>query len=300
MAELSPTFGFLIIFKDSFKLLFKNGKFMAPITLLSLLLPSLLFLLFCYVYQTLTNSFYNLSSNLQIIAYFSLLLVLEITFIMAFAIICNISGIATILVSATSYTDANISSQDLYSRIKTTTRSSSSKNRGSVILAMIIWMLVICMVIVYPNAITIAIAVVVGISVFGFLLYDSVPRVLSIVVSVVEEKFEGSEALEKAEELIQGQRHHGFMINVFINLLALIILLGFWLVLRGELWSLNVMGFWLFFVNFVCLLMIFWCVAYTVLYFRCKKYHGDDEEVGGVGIFGYSKLPASDLGGGIA
>ncbi|KAL8493199.1 hypothetical protein ACS0TY_024424 [Phlomoides rotata] len=308
MAELSPTFGFLIIFKDSFKLIFKNGKFMAPITLLSLLLPSLLLLLLCYVYQTLTNSIYNSSTNLQIIAGFSLFLVLEITSIMAFGRISIISGIATILVSATSYTDANISSQDLYSRIKTTTRrsklfgyrNSSSKNRGTVFLAMIIWMLVFCMVIFYPNAITIAIAVVVGISVFGFLIYDSVPTVLSSVVSVVEEKFEGSEALKKAEELIQGQRHHGFMINVFINLLGLIILLGFWLVLRGELWSVNVMGFGLFLVNFVCLIKIFGCVAYTVLYFRCKKYHGDDEEVGGVGNFGYSKLPASDLGGGIA
>ncbi|KAL8493198.1 hypothetical protein ACS0TY_024423 [Phlomoides rotata] len=303
MAELSPTFGFLIIFKDSFKLLFKNGKFMAPITLLSLLLPSLLLLLFCYVYQTLTNSIYNSiynSSYYSIYAYLSLLLVLEITSIMAFGIISNISGIATILVSATSYTDANISLQDLYSRIKTTTRRSKLFGRGTEFLTMIIWMQVIYMVIVYPNAITIAIAVVVGISVFGFLLYVSVPTVLSSVVSVVEEKFEGSEALEKAEELIQGQRHHGFMINVFINLLGLVILLGFWFFLRGELWSVNVMGFWLFWINFFCLSKIFGCVAYTVLYFRCKKYHGDDEEVGGVGIFGYSKLPASDLGGGIA
>ncbi|KAL8488758.1 hypothetical protein ACS0TY_024888 [Phlomoides rotata] len=305
MAELSPIFGFLVIFKDSFKLLSKNGKFMAPITLLSLLLPSLLLLVFCYVYQTLTYSIYKTldsdsSSNLQNIAYLSLLLVLEITSIMAFAIISNISGIATILVSATSFTDTKISLQELYSRIKITSRRSklfgyrtSSSKRGTIILAAtIVWMLVVLMVIYYPNAFAIAIGAAVGISVMGFLLYASVPTVLCSVVFVLEEELEGSEALEKAEQLIQGQRHHDLMIKTFTNLLLSISFLGFWLV------SVNVMGYWLFLVNFLCLAKIFGCVAYTVLYYRCKKYHGD-EEVGGVGNFAYSKLSASDLGGGI-
>lgn len=307
----SEVFGFLKILNESIKLLPKNGKFMATIAILSLILPSILVLLFSYSYKSLINDMTNSITQSsgpdsgnnpyhyqRMLLYLAAILLVEIACLIAYIVISHLSGIATILVSAMSYTDKKLSSEDLFSTIKRkwrkqpTNRFRVSSNPSRYMSVAV--MLAVFLAIFYRNPISISIAIVIGISGFVFQLYSSVVWALSHVVSVVEDSCEGKEALEKAEELVKGQRLHGFMMNLFFNLLFLIIFLGCWMIL-GDKGSLNLTIYGLFFVNSVSLAKIFGCTAYTVFYFQCKKHHGEEIDV--LGNFQYIKLPtATQLG----
>ncbi|EYU42466.1 hypothetical protein MIMGU_mgv1a024057mg [Erythranthe guttata] len=231
--DLSEIFGFLIILKETLKILPKNGKLVASIAFLSLLLPSVLFLSFVYFYQSLTayvfasytDPEYSDSDN-HVVKYLALLLAVEIAFLLIFVIISSLSSTTTILVSAYSYTGKKLDPKDLFSSIKRTWKKpfsrrlySSSSSLSSRFLSIAV-VLAIFLVFMYPNFMTICAFVIFGVIVFIFQLYSSVVYVLSVVVSIVEDS-SGVEALGKAEKLVKGgQRLHGFTLNLFFNLVA--------------------------------------------------------------------------------
>ncbi|KAI3444110.1 hypothetical protein Pfo_000775 [Paulownia fortunei] len=305
--EFSEVFGFLIILKESIKLLRRNGKFMASIAILSLLLPSILFLFFSHFYQSLMDdmnaSFMKPSgpdsgSNPSqiMLKYVALLLAVEIAFLLAYLIISHFSGIATILVSAASYSGNSLSLKDLFSSIKRTwrrplTTSFRVSRHSSARYLSLVVVLAAFLVIMYPNIITISVAIILGITVVVFQLYSSVVSALSIVVSVVEDR-SMVEALEKAAELVKGQHLHGFMLNLFINLLFLITFLVYWVILDHK-GSLNLTTVGLFFVNIFSTVKMVLFMAYTVLYFQCKKHHGEEIDIHG--NLQYTKLPTTTL-----
>ncbi|KAL9154678.1 hypothetical protein ABFS82_10G131900 [Erythranthe guttata] len=312
--DLSEIFGFLIILKETLVILPKNGKLVASIAFLSLLLSSILISLFVYFLQSLwanmlasyanpeySDALYNPNNNNSnhVLKYTLLLLVVQLSFLFIFVIISNLLSTATILVSAFSYTGKKLDSKDLFSSIKRTWKkpfsrrfssSSSSRFRSiAVVLAVII-------VFIYPNFITISAAVIFAIVVYIFQLYSSVVSALSVVISIVEVSSR-MEALEKAEKLVEGgQRLHGFMLNLFFNLVALILILPASYYYIDKL-SVNKFAIYygLFFLNFVSLLNIFVFTAYTVFYYWCKKHHGEEEEEKEEDInVQYSQLPALD------
>ncbi|KAL2537258.1 uncharacterized protein Fot_18649 [Forsythia ovata] len=82
----------------------------------------------------------------------------------------------------------------------------------------------------------------------------------------------------KAATVIKGKRLHGFMLNIFFNLLGLIVVQGYRIIL-GEKGLLNLTIYGLFMMVFSSLGNLFLSVAYTVLYFQCKKIHGEEIEL---------------------
>ncbi|XP_012831327.1 PREDICTED: uncharacterized protein LOC105952329 [Erythranthe guttata] len=288
--DLSEIFGFLIILKETLVILPKNGKLVASIAFLSLLLSSILISLFVYFLQSLwanmlasyanpeySDALYNPNNNNSnhVLKYTLLLLVVQLSFLFIFVIISNLLSTATILVSAFSYTGKKLDSKDLFSSIKRTWKkpfsrrfSSSSSSRF--------------------RSIAVVLAVII--------LYSSVVSALSVVISIVEVSSR-MEALEKAEKLVEGgQRLHGFMLNLFFNLVALILILPASYYYIDKL-SVNKFAIYygLFFLNFVSLLNIFVFTAYTVFYYWCKKHHGEEEEEKEEDInVQYSQLPALD------
>ncbi|EYU42465.1 hypothetical protein MIMGU_mgv1a018734mg [Erythranthe guttata] len=399
--DFSKIFGFLIILKETLKIFSKNGKFVASIAILSLLLSSIVFALFTYFLQfivanmfasytypeysdandnnshmlkytalliafelfflfifiiiydlsstatILVSSFsytgkklnskelfssikrtwkkpfsrisYSPSSRLLLFAfilvvnfYSTLLLALELSFLIIYNIISHLSSTATILVSAFSYTDhKNLTCKDLFSSIKQRTwKKNIPSSRKRIFLGVsshslsrylsIVVVLAALLVLMYPNFITICSFVVFGIIVIFCQLYSSVIWALSVVVSVVEDR-SSVEAVEKAEKLVKGgQRLHGFMLNVFFNLVALILSLPIFYFI--DKWSENVTVYYygLFFLNSLSLLKMSALMAYTVFYFRCKKHHGEDEDEEInliIGDLQYTKLPvlSSDI-----
>ncbi|KAL7097350.1 hypothetical protein ACP275_10G139300 [Erythranthe tilingii] len=308
--DLSEIFGFLIILKETLKILPKNGKLVASIAILSLLLSSIIFALFTYFLQLIvanmfasyTNPEYSdaNNNNNQVLKYTALLLAVELSFLFIFVIISNLLSTATILVSSFSYTGKNLSSRDLFSSIKRTWKkpfSRRSYSPSSSRFLSIAVVLAVILVFIYPNFITICAAVIFGIVVYIFLLYSSVVSALSVVVSIVEDSSR-QEALEKAEKLVMGgQRLHGFMLNLFFNLVALILILpGFYYYIHKLSVNNATIYYGLFFMNFVSLLNIFVFTAYTVFYYRCKKHHGEEEEKEEEEDINvqYSQLPALD------
>ncbi|KAL8040959.1 hypothetical protein ABFX02_10G134400 [Erythranthe guttata] len=320
--DFSEIFGFSIILKETLKILPRNGKLMASIAVLSLLVPSILFPLFIYFFQSLMAKMYasynytqnpnsdnNNNNNYHVLVkYIALLLAVELSFLIIYNIISHLSSTATILVSAFSYTDhKNLTCKDLLSSISIKQRTwkkniPSSRKRiflgvsshsSSRYLSIVVFLAAL-LVLTYPNFITICSFLVFGIIVFFCQLYSSVIWALSVVVSVVEDR-SSVEAVEKAEKLVKGgQRLHGFMLNVFFNLVALILSLPVFYFI--DKWSENVTVYYygLFFLNSLSLLKMSALMAYTVFYFRCKKHHGQDEEEEIdliIGDLQYTKLP---------
>lgn len=103
--------------------------------------------------------------------------------------------------------------------------------------------------------------------------YVSVVGFLAMVVSVVEERFEG--VMERTEELVVGHRLHGFMLNLFVVFPIWNVFLAYRMFLDDK-WLLNIATHGLLILNTSCLGNIFFGVTYTVLYFRCKKHHGQE------------------------
>ncbi|KAL7097111.1 hypothetical protein ACP275_10G122700 [Erythranthe tilingii] len=276
--DFSEIFGFLIILKETLKILPKNGKLVASIAILSFLLPSILFSLFINFLQFIMANINNNNNNNHVPKYTALLLAVQFSFLIIYCVIFHLFSTATVVVSAFSYTGKNLNSKDLLSSIKRTwkkpfsRRSYSSSSSSSSSFLLLAVLLAVVLVFTYPNFITIFAAVIFGILVFIFQLYSSVVSALSVVVSIVEDSSR-MEALEKAEKLVnRGQRLHGFMLNLFFYLVAVILILPGSYYYIDELSVNNVtICCGLFFFNFVSLLRILALMAYTVFYFRLRS-----------------------------
>lgn len=297
--------GFLKILGESIKVFLQNAKSIALITILSLLPSSILFLLFSYLYPAaktyMTDSIMNSDpgpSILQIIAYFALLLSVELTFLFAYIAITHASGIATILASLASYSHTNSSLRDLYSSFKAKWKSPikfRNNLRGSRKSMRYLWIVFVALgmavplLMFHPNPVAITVASLVAVSILIFHLYDSVVSAVAYVIAVVEDGCEAAEALEKAEKLVQGQRLHGFMVNLFLNLLFLIIGLGFWMMV-GDQGSFNLMVYGLFLFSSTSISRIVVSVVYTVYYFQCMEYHAQNSKLLGNFLYTYSAV----------
>ncbi|XP_075499129.1 uncharacterized protein LOC142537503 [Primulina tabacum] len=234
---------------------------------------------------------------LHTLMYMALLLLIEFAFIFVFAAISNISSVAAILISAASCSGKHISFQDLFSMIAKrwkkpwTTGFRGSRSQPARYSGLVVF-LVVFLSVMYPNILTISISILSVVIAVILALYSSVGWVLAMVASVVEEGCDGKEALEKGEQLAKGHRVHGFLLNIFFNLVLLIPFLGCWWIF-GDKVLLDFPLFWLFMVNFFSLVKMLVTVEYTLLYFECKEYHGEDIEVFGDNLQ-YTEVPSDD------
>lgn len=146
--EFYEFFSFLVILKESIKLLSKNGKLFSLIFILSLVLNSILFLSFNFSFKSLTNdmavtlmnsfmpdpSSFSLDQSpfipnntsfmpdpSQLLAQgehlredFSLLLAVQMAFFIALFVISILSTTATVIVSAMSYNDDLILERSMF------------------------------------------------------------------------------------------------------------------------------------------------------------------------------------------
>ncbi|KAI3446674.1 hypothetical protein Pfo_003339 [Paulownia fortunei] len=225
---------------------------------------------------------------------FALLLAVQIAFFLAFSMISFFSAISTILVSASSYTAKNLSLKELFSIIGGTwTRPliTTFYVSGLAIGYFVVVVMLAAPLLMYRNLATLSVAILLGTTSFTFYLYLFVAWALAIVVSVVEERCYGMDALGKAAALVKGKRLHGFLLNICFNLVVLIIFQGYKMILGNKV-LVNPTIYGLVVLNVSSLVKIFLVVAYTVLYFQCKKDHGEEIELHG--SLQYTKL-ATDM-----
>ncbi|XP_073047677.1 uncharacterized protein [Primulina eburnea] len=313
---------FLIILKEAIQLLPKNGKLMALVFLLSVLLSLITYVAFAFSIVGLAeymasaakslvpdpssfdpsdpSSFASDPSKLQnqidhIKQFLLVFYAVEIAFIFIFLIISFATTMATILVAAASRVGNSLSIKDLLSRIG---RTWTKPFLTSIYVAMhafgffAIIGLFAAPVVIYPNVVTILIAVSFAIVALFFYLYFLVIWALAIVVSVVEDGCYGMVAMGKASELVKGQRLKGYMLTLPFFLLSLIMSVICQVIYRVKGPSNEVIYGLLIIVGFSCLLKILQVVAYTVFYFHCKKLHGEEPEID-IGVFKYELLPTT-------
>lgn len=317
MEFLQPVGAAAVILQESIKLLPKNGKLVALTIVPTLLFSSLFFLIFSFSYKSLFRDMLMRESMLpftsadsaefsSILARlredFGLVLVVHHTFILAYCIISLLSVIATILVSAISHTDRILSSKDFILLVLRSWKRPLITGFHTTLLdigyiSFVLFMATPVMMF-FSNSLDEAIFTIcsVGIVAYIIYLYLSITWVLGIVTSVIEEDRYGIQALGKAGELIQGKKVQGFILNAIFAVLAVVLFQGF-RIIRGHKWLVNETIFGLFLVNFSCLLRLLQFVGYTVLYFQCKKDHGEEIEL--QGEVEYTKISSTPLADGM-
>ncbi|XP_073132505.1 uncharacterized protein [Henckelia pumila] len=313
--ECNGLFSFLVVIKEAFQILPKNGKLMALVTIFSLLLTEITFAAFGFSIIGLAQDMASAAKSLvpdpssfdptsfdpsklqdqlrhiqQIVA---ILYAVEIAFILVFLVISFITTMATILVAAVSRVGNTLSIKNLFSRVAGTWKKPFLTSIYAAIQALGLLAvpgIFAVPVFMYPNVVTVLIAVLFAAVVFLiFYLYLMVIWELAIVVSVLEEGCYGMVAMGKASELVKGQRLKGYMLNLSFLLLSLILFAIYQVIyrLKGPS-SAIICG--LFLVGFSYLVKILQVVAYTVLYFHCKKQHGEMPEID-IGVAKYELLP---------
>ncbi|KAM7472849.1 hypothetical protein LguiA_011032 [Lonicera macranthoides] len=298
--------GVIEIIKGSIKILSKNGKLMASIATLGLLLNSFSFLLYAFFFKPLRSSMnaktINLASKslsdsestnlLHSIKKDAWILIgVQLACLLVYALVCLFINISTIYTSAMSLYGHDLSLKKLFRWvIKSFKRvyitSFRIKNRT------IVWfipfyavLMIITFILIFfdcPDVIkSIFIAIFIAFSIIGsvFILHASVVWVLAFVIAVVEEDCYGIEALTKAKELVKGRRVDGFVLNFMFNLFLLIIFKVYEII--ATKWPSKDIVIGLFLICIAYLVIMFFFSAYTFLYFKCKESHGEEIELGG-------------------
>lgn len=310
--------GFVGILKESIKLLLqsKNGKLIATITTISILLNSLLsssFILFtrpfigdllakqALLYLPTQNSsdtepadmFVDIKHDIRI------LLVVEFAFFLASFTVSLFSISSMILALAVTYYGKSLSFKDLLSRFfKLFVRP--------LVTFLLYKLTVISYIIVFVLGIMFSLAIVGTDHLFTFILifialyfltsifwiYLMVLCNLAMVISVIEESCYGIQALRKASRLVKGKRLEGFALNLVFALPIMIVFMVTTMIgdKKSSLSTQIVMV--LVMAVLSSLVMVFQWMSFTVLYFQCKKTHGEAIELQG-SIEEYSEVLSS-------
>lgn len=312
--DFHKIFGFLEILRESFKTISRNGRLMAFITTLYLLLSSLLFFLFIHstkplVYDLLKKEIDLSSANppehlvlaellVAIQNDITTLLTIDLAFPIAFFLLSLFIQTATILVSAMSYKEKNFSFKDLLMRVLRSWRRPFVTSFHVTLYVIGFTFFAFAMIIVPPLMIynhtyaSHTLYYLLSFLAVVFYLNFSVVWVLALVISVIEEGC-GVEALGKAGGLVKGKRLHGFILNFLFTLLSVVLICSgrSIIVEKSPLAVQMIFGVLLICAN--CLGNMFQFTVYTVLYFECKKNYGEEIEL--PESMEYSKIPSLPL-----
>ncbi|KAF2310236.1 hypothetical protein GH714_007356 [Hevea brasiliensis] len=260
---------FVGILRETHKIFSKNGRLMAYIALLTLLIKSTLFLSnffsikpvitdFLFEHNLLrittpenpefTNILTHIRKDIKII------FGVEIIYIILDSVAFLLSGTATILVAAITHGGK----KDDLSLKDVLLRTASSLSR------------IIDRITVHNNPATFAFAAnFIGVS-----------------------AKRGLEALGKAAEIVKGMKLQGFLLNFAFSISSLILVLAIKTIPVAHSLALEII-IALVTINSAILVRMYWFSAFTVFYYRCKKTHGEQVELEGVSSDGYIVIPTT-------
>ncbi|PIN22081.1 hypothetical protein CDL12_05206 [Handroanthus impetiginosus] len=312
-------FDFLVILKESIKLVTKNGKLVLLLTTLSLLFYSIFFLIFDFSSSSLmrdmlakeslipistpqTADFTNRFSGIEDKS--SYVRIIYVSFVLSYFFITFLSTVALILVSSDSYNSNALSLKgSFFSIVKPFTRAFFSGFYTTIFVIGYVFLIISMAATVFMSLelnyfSMIDYAVLVIIVSYIFYLYLSSVWIMSIVVSVVEEDGSGIEALGKSAKIMKGQKIDGFLLNITLHLVSLAVYLCSKMISGEKYWVWDTKITVLVLANGSCLVNIFTFVAYTVMYYRGKERRGQEIELN-LSNFEYTKLGSTPLVNGV-
>ncbi|KAI3782138.1 hypothetical protein L2E82_12171 [Cichorium intybus] len=314
--ESKKLFGFLEFLKKSITIMSKNGTLMAIVTSIYIIIASLFFVLnistakpMIYEFSTKAMLLPSLDPRSLVFAQvlntilsdFKTFLGIELAFFLALLVIALISQTAIVLLIGAAYKEEKITHVDLILRVPQplvrmfiTSFHVTLLRVGFLYIGFFSVMVPTIMVSGYNKIVSKMILWGLVVLVVGLYLYFSVVWVLSLVVSVLED-CSGIEALGKAGRLVKGRKLGGFLLNLILNLLSYVFshLSSKMIVVNVKQFELTQVLYLFFLMGFLCSLVMFEFQAYTVLYFKCKKNHGEEIEL--QGSVEYSKIPRIPL-----
>ncbi|GKV50479.1 hypothetical protein SLEP1_g57180 [Rubroshorea leprosula] len=214
-----------------------------------------------------TPEFFNLVLNLY--KDVKLFLGVELIFILISSAASSFFAIATTYTAAATHSGKKLS-------IKALT---------SITVSIILLLLVLLVITSKALAITLAVLFLI------FYAYLAVVWDLSFVVSVFEEKSE-IEALGKAANIVKGMQLQGFVLNLGIMVLSLVLSLSWKLMTKQTAEMQVIVG--IVALNSICLVLnMFEYMALTDMYYQCKRNHGEVVEL--KGTVEYNEVSSSPL-----
>ncbi|CAI9298210.1 unnamed protein product [Lactuca saligna] len=304
---------FLEFLKKWIMIMSKNGKLMAIVTSIYIIIASLFSVLNIstakpIIFDIVTKSMMLPSQDPQGLVFahvqntiqkeFKIFLGIELAFIVGLFITSLIAQNAIILLIGAAHKDEKISHIDLILRMPQPLKRTFITSFHVTLLRIGFlyigfFFVIVLMTMTSGNKIVSKLILwTLVVLVVSMYLYFSVVWVLSMVVSVLEE-CSGIEALGRAGRLVKGMKLQGFLLNLLLNLLSYVIFhfLSKMMMVKQPLTQ-AILVFFL--VGFMCSITMFTFQAYTVLYFECKMNHGEEIELHG--SVEYSKIPRVPLG----
>ncbi|CAK9141223.1 unnamed protein product [Ilex paraguariensis] len=306
--EFYEIFSFVGILRESIKLLPKNGKLMVFITTLALLLYTLFFFLNISSIKPLIFDLVEITTRggganpVTMMAHIKedlgILLVVESIFLFASLVLSLFATTAVIFISALSYCNKTLSIKDLVLKVSKSWTRPFITGLYTILLGMGYLSVLMCtmfMISMFSNNPIASKAIVIVFGILGSIL--SLPLttiiILALVISVIEENCYGIEALGKAGKLVNGQRVQCFILNFLFLAFSWILYLCLSMGENEQLLSTQMILVGLFRMHSLHLVYMLEFIAFTVLYFHCKKSHGEEIEM--QWCTEYSKISAVPL-----
>ncbi|KAG5563788.1 hypothetical protein RHGRI_000100 [Rhododendron griersonianum] len=279
--------GFLEILRECIKVISKNGKLIATITTISILLNSLLLLakssspkpgisdlfteetLLSFSNPNTTTSFIEKHmKDVQIIIGFWFLYLLTSLAISLFSLV------TMILASAAAYNERNLSFGEFLLRIPKLCLRTLVTSLHLIFFAACYFVLGDILLISIILLCNYNPLVPMGFFASIFYMYLAVVWVTALVISVIEKSCYGIQAFGKAQGLVKGKRLHGFTLNLLCTIVIVIIRTSYKVRPNQQSVSTQIISRFLATV-LNCSLAMVYLLSYTVLYFQCKKTHGE-------------------------
>ncbi|XP_065851433.1 uncharacterized protein [Euphorbia lathyris] len=145
---------------------------------------------------------------------------------------------------------------------------------------------------IFPNHSHLLLAAIpLGVSAMILYIYLSVTWNLAIVISAIE-KTKGIEAIRKAGEILKGMKLKGFLMNLLLCVVAVGLSSGIQMIDWGKSQSFVVFkGVVVVYVR--SLLNMYYFAVFTVIYYMCKKNHGERVDFEGSCSSGYAMVPTT-------
>lgn len=294
IAGASPIMlGILGILREALKLTWKNKKFLLsitlfvlpPFTILSLGNNFLVFLLMSDVASK--EALLSLDGNDQsktkhalagIQKDFRILVGIELCFFIALWMVVLVAMMTIVYSSAMAYVGKDFTYKGMLSRIKMTLKRPAITwfYVSFFTAAYVIFIMVLIWLVLPEGGAFIALVALMSLLALVVYLYLAAVWTLGLIISIIEDDCYGLVALSKAGELIRGRKVQGFLLMLFLTVIALVLY-----ACTGYLFVAS-SAFDLLAVSLLCLVNFFAFVVYTVFYYECKKTHGEKLEMHGM------------------
>lgn len=294
IARASPVMlGIIGILMEALKLTWKNKKFLLSITLLVLPPFTMLslgnkFLVFILMSDVASKeALLALDGNDQSKTEHALagiqkdirfLVGLELCFFIAVWMVVLVAMMTTVYSSAMAYVGKDFTHKGMLSRIKMTLKRPAITwfYVSFFTAAYVIFIMVLIWLVLPEGGAFIALAALMSFLALAIYLYLAAVWTLGLIISIIEDDCYGLVALLKAGELIRGRKVQGFVLMLFLTVIALALYV--WMDYLAFVTS---SAFDLLAVSLLYLVKFFAFVVYTVFYYECKKTHGEKLEMHG-------------------